>query len=293
MKLNLLILSILSLNYLVACGSSSSSSPTVTPASDLCSDSFLNSYNAVTDPYKKVKRISESTWLSEKEKEVQMTPHILELHAACKSFYATQKNVTCRARLENETSDTIISGSNPKFKQVCDTVIEAFAKTPSLGSSSPTTVDYGTTTTTTSYNYGNWDTTAVAASARIDSIAASQLQFKVESEYSIRQLLVNPKSVMVRGRVTTFDTLTAAELRTAGTFCNFSPDQDLSKKLLGYPTLQPLVINDTATDGKGQTLLILMDNGVGLVCVKAKQGAHTLKEVKDALSGIIEVSVKP
>ncbi|MBX9765867.1 MAG: hypothetical protein K2X47_01230 [Bdellovibrionales bacterium] len=289
MKLSLAVLSLLSLNYLVACGSSSSSTTTSTPAGG-CSDSFVASYNSVTAPLKKITEIQEKTWLSDQQKKEQMVPHVIELHSACRSFYATQKDVSCIGRVEGESVNSTINGNNPKFKPYCDTVIEAFAKGSSSPSTTPTTRGYGTTTTTYGYGY-TYDYNSDSTSQRMDAISAKDLEIKVISDYSVRRLLLNPKNVMVNGQITTMDAMTPSEKRSAGTYCRFVSDTELSEKLTGYPTLKPLVISDSVTSENFQQLLILMDNGVGLACLKPTKGAHTLKEVKAAVSGILSINL--
>lgn len=229
-----------------------------------CTQTYLDSYNAVLGEIKKLSEYKNSSYYTEQAKFNQ----VQTLDRTCRSFYNDHGNVSCKALVNYSVK--YVSGGD--FKSVCAQAKEM------VENSNPSR---------------KTETPSVDSSGKISSLNPDKVTFMIIDYQALNQVVkstnrpVEEQQIIVQGRVT--NAVASARLIRVGIpYCLISAANRLDWENLNHAGGRVKVANMHEGYRDGVRVLIFKSEqqNVTITCAKTQVSEFTVSEVKNAFEGI-------
>jgi hypothetical protein len=225
-----------------------------------CTQTFLDSYNAVVGEVKKYSEYNSSAYFTEEAKFKQA----LLVDRSCRSFYNKHGNVSCKAMVSYSVKN--VSGKD--FRSVCDKVYE-IASTDMSKKTEPTSSD---------------------TSARVSTLNSDKVSFTIIDTEALNKIVksysrpIEEQQILIEGNLSTVIE-SARLIRDGVAYCMVS-----SRNRLNWETLNQsgtrLKIGTISEGYRAGVRVLLFKNeeqNISISCAKNQVAEFTVAEIKKAL----------
>lgn len=268
---------------LTACSNSDSSKSK--DSDGYCSSQFVSDYNNV-----KNQTDNAMNAIEDKDNIYTYSDKVDKLKAAqnaCRNFFSNHPNISCKAQEDNKPKQ--IYSTN--WKKSCDFVENILAE---LNKSSETSNNSPSSSSPQPpYPQSTKNIEKPNDSDQVSDFEPNQIKVTILDASEAKKSLNNVEYVIVNGKVGTVESL-KSDILNGSAICTVGSTESATwnSKVKNDLKLSVIAKDEvTANNGRRRLAMALEDATLSLGCMKLNSNPFTMKEVREAVKGIIEITV--